>query len=94
MNTSEGILIEDGELTIHVRRATKVGDTLVYRLYTLFKSYSQKPRIETTTQSQAQPAEISSVFTASTKYESIQAELLKIELLKKFGGENCADKHM
>ena len=34
MNTSEGVVIEDGELTIHVRKATKVTKQLILALNT------------------------------------------------------------
>ena len=99
MNTSEGILIEDGELTIHVRKASKVRRqrerererqcvmTGVHRVVsTIFKSYSQKPKPETKTpESQAaHSSEISKML--GSNYERLQDELIKIELLKKFGG--------
>ena len=36
MDTSEGLLIEDGELTIHIRKATKVEFT--FRIYFFAKT--------------------------------------------------------
>ena len=39
MNTPEGILIEDGELTIHVRKATKVSVTILAKISMLIKLF-------------------------------------------------------
>jgi len=74
MDTSEGLLIEDGELTIHIRKATK------------------KPIVKENksigSSSKAPSSQLSKMFCGS-KFENIQDDLLKIELLKKFGGSSC-----
>ena len=39
MNTPEGLLIEDGELTIHVRKASKVSGTTLSKIIMLIKLF-------------------------------------------------------
>ena len=39
MNTPEGLLIEDGELTIHVRKASKVSVTTMSKITKLIKLF-------------------------------------------------------
>jgi len=77
MNTPEGLLIEDGELTIHVRTATK----------------KPRPKKDNDSNKiivpapPTPPSQISQLFTG-TKFENIQDDLLKIELFKKFGASS------
>ena len=40
MNTPEGLLIEDGELTIHVRKASKVSGTILSKIIMMDKTFS------------------------------------------------------
>ena len=82
MNTPEGILIEDGELTIHVRKASKVRSIKLKlshnEVFFLQKSKRKGDLMR--------PSQISQMF-SDNKFDSIQDDLLKIELQKKFGGK-------
>ena len=85
MNTPEGILIEDGELTIHVRKASKVS---VNKLSFLIKLFLQKSKSKSDLlkPSKMPSSQVSQMF-SENKFDSIQDDLLRIELQKKFGGK-------
>ena len=87
MNTPEGLLIEDGELTIHVRKASKVSATLS-KIIMLIKLFIQKSKSKSDLlkPSKIPSSQMSQMF-SENKFDSIQDDLLKIELQKKFGGK-------
>ena len=87
MNTPEGILIEDGELTIHVRKASKVSvNSLRLSFFMNLLLQKSKSKSDLLKPSKMPSSQISQMF-SENKFDSIQDDLLRIELQKKFGGK-------